>query len=118
MSLSNRCDEKSAQYVGVLNGVVYRLDADMNICGPVFRQAPQDVPPASVRAARPTPAAAIVVQCPPAATPADDGNFEDLDPASRPFHRESADPLRAGHPDLWHLLIAGTCLEGSPYPLG
>ena len=34
------------------------------------------------------------------------------------FIRESAEPLRAGHPDLWHLLIAGTCLEGNAFRSG
>jgi hypothetical protein len=27
------------------------------------------------------------------------------------------DPLPPGHPRTWHALVAGTCLEGMPYPL-
>jgi hypothetical protein len=34
------------------------------------------------------------------------------------FYRDGAEPLRAGHPDLWNLLVAGTCLEGSVFQAG
>lgn len=26
------------------------------------------------------------------------------------------DPLPAGHPDTWDVIVRGTCLAGSPYP--
>jgi hypothetical protein len=37
-------------------------------------------------------------------------------PPPGPPSMEERPPLCAGHPVTWELLIAGTCLEGAPYP--
>lgn len=29
---------------------------------------------------------------------------------------DARQPLPAGHPDTWGLIIRGTCLEGTPWP--
>ncbi len=137
-NLSDECQEPRAQYVGVLNGVWYRMDAGKSISGGGFRLAPDDMPPPAVAAhlisglsaqsfpthAKPEP---IVVALsgsldaadgvPVAEMTAGQGT-EGLEKAVKPFQRESAEPLRAGHPDLWNLLVAGTPLEGSVFCRG
>ena len=55
-----------------------------------------------------------------AASEAATGQASDQEQARhvRLFPRDGAEPLRAGHPDLWQLLVAGTCLEGSTFRSG
>jgi hypothetical protein len=142
-SLSDECREPraqsaGAQYVGVLNGVWYRMDAGKHASAGAFRLAPDDVPPPAVAArliaglnthsfpapAKPEP---VVVALSGSLAVADGVPAEEMIAGQgtetqakvvKPFHRESAEPLRAGHPDLWNLLVAGTSLEGSTFCWG
>jgi hypothetical protein len=124
--MSAHVTEQSFQYVGILNGVMYRIDpssggpaepmfgtqafkkwynlddnkasAASNLMQPAVPQlsaAPVPAPTAAV-------AEAVIVERVAA-------------PPSNLFPRSGAEPLRAGHPDLWALLVAGTCLEGCAY---
>jgi len=134
---SDKCHEQSPRYVGVLNGVWYRMDANIDNSGGVFKLAQQDLPSPAVARLMPgmTPCSVAVprepastVESPPKAdyveerptteTSIEDGGVERPDKPVRPFYRDSAEPLRAGHPDLWNLLVAGTCLEGSVFQAG
>jgi hypothetical protein len=84
--VSAQISEQTSQfYVGTLNGVMYRIR-------------------------------------PGAMTPG--GKLFALEPFEAPssrtlltplFKREGAEPLRAGHPDLWALLVRGTSLEGTSF---
>ena len=115
--MSAHVSEQSFQYVGILNGVMYRIDpATGRSMEPMFGTQPfktwsgtetsaqigtalanmgADAAPVAV-------AEAVVIERV-AAVP------------STLFPRSGAEPLRAGHPDLWALLVAGTSLEGSTY---
>jgi hypothetical protein len=137
MTLSSKSHEKSSQYIGVLNGVWYRMDADAHSPGALFRLDPKDLPPSAK-----IPAISSTNRCSQSAhsksnreivSQAESCNFQaDIiqtttvdDLASefsgndvKRFYRDGAEPLRAGHPDLWNLLVAGTCLEGSEFQAG
>ncbi len=118
MSLS--VSDQSFQYVGILNGVMYRID-------PASGRSLEPMPQAEPFKAWPNYAGATV-SAPVAAPPAISANpvvqaapveaaesVERIEEPSNLFPRSGAEPLRAGHPDLWALLVAGTCLEGSAY---
>jgi hypothetical protein len=137
MTLSSKSNEQSRQYIGVLNGVWYRMDADENSTGGLCRLDPKDLPPSAKipaisgtnrysQSAHSNLSQEIISE-------ARNGNFQDKvvqrtnvdDLASelskndvKRFYRDGAEPLRAGHPDLWNLLVAGTCLEGSVFQAG
>ena len=138
MTLIAKGQERSSHYVAVLNGRWYRIDGDMNSSVELFRTGTPDwhAPPAQVPAAS-RPETAVDADLPAArrdAVPAEtaasvtiqakrsrlriiteDAGAEMQQNRKRPFNRDSADSLRAGHPDLWNLLVAGTCLEGSMF---
>lgn len=137
-TVGDKCSEQPARYLSILNGVWYRVDASMVSSGRVFRLAPQDIqsaaamgrlvpdttihPFAAHREAIPT------VVAPPIAADSErsaraEPNVEEVhteiqEKAAKLFTRESGEPLCAGHPDLWNLLVAGTCLEGSTFSSG
>jgi hypothetical protein len=134
---SDKCHEQSARYLGVLNGVWYGMDANLDSSGGIFKLAQQDIPspavarlmPGMARASVATPREPVsavvgppdedrVEDWPFFETGAEDEDSETLEKPVKPFYRESAEPLRAGHPDLWNLLVAGTCLEGSIFQHG
>jgi hypothetical protein len=135
MTLSDKCHERSFQYVVVLNGVWHGLDATMGSSGALFEIDRQNLQPPlpKARLETATKRRSFCVRSKPLpAVAASPGTVDGADPAAQSlggnqaeperqasaaklFHRDSADPLRAGHPDLWNLLVTGTCLEGSPY---
>jgi hypothetical protein len=134
---SDKCHAQSARYLGVLNGVWYGMDANSDSSGGIFKLSQQDVPsPAVARlmpgmarssVAAPREPVSAVVEPPEAddvedwpvsETGVEDEGSETPEKPVKPFYRESAEPLRAGHPDLWNLLVAGTCLEGSIFQHG
>lgn len=120
------------EYVGIINGVTYRIDPSANALSQgIFGQMPFGMQPFSstkwLTPIEPSQTATTELhETPPAtaaptdATPALDllveqARAEREARAVRLFKRESGEPLRAGHPDLWALLVAGTCLEGSVF---
>jgi hypothetical protein len=119
--MSAHTSEQSFQYIGILNGVMYRIDPSSGRSleplpgSQPFRQQP-DRPvdglsshfDAPVPVVRPAPAA-------PASPVAETVSIAVAVTPSNLFHRSGAEPLRAGHPDLWALLVAGTCLEGTSF---
>jgi hypothetical protein len=119
MSLS--VSDQSFQYVGILNGVMYRIDpATGRSLEPIFESEPlkawPNYPAAEVSA--PAAAALPTISAEPAARTApavEAAPMERIAEPSNLFPRSGAEPLRAGHPDLWALLVAGTCLEGSAF---
>jgi hypothetical protein len=134
---SDKCHEQTARYLGVLNGVWYGMDANGKSSGGIFKLAQHDVPSPAVARLMPGmtrssdapprgPAAAAVYpqkatdveDLPATETSVEDVGSETPEKPVKPFYRDSAEPLRAGHPDLWNLLVAGTCLEGSIFQYG
>jgi hypothetical protein len=119
--MSAHTSEQSFQYVGILNGVMYRIDPSSGrSLEPVpgsqpFRPRPDhlvDGPSAPFGAPVPVVRPAPVARVPAVVEPVP------VAPAvlvSDLFHRSGAEPLRAGHPDLWALLVTGTCLEGTSF---
>jgi hypothetical protein len=121
--------ESAVEYVGIINGVTYRIGpgADAMSQG-AFGRVPFGVrpftatqwlipmePPQPAEAA-PDEAAAVQADAAPAVDPlVEQARAEREERAAKLFKRDSAEPLRAGHPDLWALLVAGTCLEGSSF---
>ena len=137
MTLITKCQERSSHYVAVLNGRWYRIDGEKNSSEEFFRSDPLDLqpPPAAAPAAGLDPAktaslyVSTVGPVPESeAAPEivskkryrprikiEDASSEMQQNGVRPFSRDGSDSLRAGHPDLWNLLVAGTCLEGSVF---
>ena len=126
--MSAALSEHSFQYVGILNGVMYRIDPlSGRSVEPMFGSQPfkkwSDFSDgeSSARAAAASPALSALL---PAVGPepaiaasvvAEALSAEPVAAPSKLFPRSGAEPLRAGHPDLWALLVAGTCLEGSAF---
>jgi hypothetical protein len=124
-------------YVGTLNGVMYRIRPGAMVPGgKMFALEPfegpghvpgQDRAPLVLRPAVPAgrdqvalafepPAPAIRDEAAAsAALLAEQAKAERAAVAARLFKREGAEPLRAGHPDLWALLVRGTSLEGTTF---
>jgi hypothetical protein len=119
--MSVSISEQSFQYVGILNGVMYRIDPlSGRSLEPMFESHPlekwSDQPKNELSAY--IAAAAPVVSAEPArkeAAVAETVAVERIAVSSNLFPRSGAEPLRAGHPDLWALLVSGTCLEGSAF---
>jgi hypothetical protein len=126
--------EPNTQYLGILNGVTYRIDLESGDSARIFGRASINVQaPEIVEGLTQTETghsvAAAQVACPVTAPSAAashapvsgkeaivdtvraDGGVR----ATTLFKREGGEPLRAGHPDLWRLLVAGTCLEGTTF---
>jgi hypothetical protein len=126
--VSAQISEQTSQfYVGTLNGVMYRIGPGaMTPGGKLFALEPFEalsVPvaarPAIQRDATPPGAEAPVPE-----TPAPVAASETIARTTQPerataavtlFKREGAEPLRAGHPDLWALLVRGTSLDGTSF---
>jgi hypothetical protein len=127
-------------FVGTLNGVMYRIrPGALATGGTMFSLEPIDAPaPSPARAMEPIDLRSAAVlrgraqaqaQAPVAAPSApgdaaaeaigepvpDTGIAEREAAAAKLFKREGAEPLRAGHPDLWALLVRGTSLEGTTF---
>jgi hypothetical protein len=119
--MSVSVSEQSFQYVGILNGVMYRIDpATGRSLEPMFEAEPFKVWPTYKGAEVSSPAAADLpaISAEPVAQAAPVAEAAALERTAEPsnlFPRSGAEPLRAGHPDLWALLVAGTCLEGSVF---
>jgi hypothetical protein len=127
---------QSAQYVGIINGIVYRIDSNTDRSGERVELVPLEVASTTLderiapfehkrrQSNRPDDRPAAIdgsnttkTTPTPAGAQATATQAPDQEPASefRLFNREGPEPLRAGHPDLWRLLVAGTCLEGSTF---
>ncbi len=115
--MSAHISESGGNYFGILNGVVYRINPNADA-------SPRGVSGLVPLNMRPVPAAVsstpVRVPCIAPAAPApdllmDQARAEKEVRAASLFKREGNEPLRAGHPDLWALLVAGTCLEGSAF---
>jgi hypothetical protein len=125
-------------FVGTLNGVMYRIrPGALATGGTMFSLEPIDAPaPALARAREPidlrsdgvlrgrAPAQAPVAVPSAPGDAALEGIVEPVPDtataereaaAAKLFKREGAEPLRAGHPDLWALLVRGTSLEGTTF---
>lgn len=130
--MSAHISESGVEYVGIINGVTYRIGPGANaISQGAFGRVPFGAkpfsstqwlipiePPQAVKTSPDEACAATAVQA--EAAPAIDPLVEQARAerearAANLFKRDSAEPLRAGHPDLWNLLVAGTCLEGSSF---
>ncbi len=121
--MSAQISEQTAQfYVGTLNGVMYRIGPGaLTPGGKLFALEPFEGLSAPV-VGRPT---AQRIEAPPAAeasapvvapeTSLRTAPVERVTAAPTLFKRDGAEPLRAGHPDLWALLVRGTCLEGTSF---
>jgi hypothetical protein len=134
-TVSAQVREQSARYLGILNGKVYRISTNLDSSEKTLELVPFALqPPPTIEHCKPDEtshssatdheAASPAVAPPPAvasrrvarAEPIDDeARAEKKERAARLFSREDSDPLPAGHPDLWNLLVAGTCLEGSTF---
>ena len=134
----DKCREQTAQYVVVLNGIWYRMDASGDSPGGLSRLAPQEMPPpaapgdetppkrkasfaARSKAVRSSPAPYNVAgsqSFQSSQITVDDAMSQPREQAGKPFYRDGAEPLRAGHPDLWNLLVFGTSLEGTDFCTG
>jgi hypothetical protein len=127
MIVSGQIRVQAAQYVGIINGVVYRIDSNMSLSGERVELVPLQVQSIALNE-RIAPLETVrrqpnMLDAWPAAIDGSDTTKTPPDPADdqepvndfRLFTREGPEPLRAGHPDLWHLLVAGTCLEGTTF---
>ncbi|WP_216849899.1 hypothetical protein [Acidisoma sp. L85] len=135
MTVSGQVHEQSTRYFGVLNGKVYRISTNMDSSEKTLELVPFALqPPATIDQGEPENAshpaaadhqAASLAIAPPLKVASrrvartepinDEARAEQKERAARLFSREDSDPLPAGHPDLWNLLVAGTCLEGSTF---
>ena len=115
--MSAHLSEQSFQYVGILNGVMYRIDpATGRSMEPMSEAQPFKAWSGNETSAQ-IGAALATMGSAPAEAPVVEAIVVERVAAvpSNLFPRSGAEPLRAGHPDLWALLVAGTCLEGSAY---
>jgi hypothetical protein len=134
-TVSGQVDEQSSRYLGILNGVMYRINMDTGNSGRTFELVPFELQPAATAeggepdatmpplavdleavAAAVAPSVAVASRRVARAQPIIDvARAEKKERTAKLFNRDDGDPLRAGHPDLWNLLVAGTCLEGSTF---
>jgi hypothetical protein len=127
--MSGQVRQPQAEYFGIIDGVVYRISDDNGgrgrLAEPVSLKiqpaaSGQDlvasaderpIPPNSViQLSRPRSSSAIGREAASAKAPINKDRLR-----LSLFDRDGAESLRAGHPDLWRLLVAGTCLEGSTF---
>jgi hypothetical protein len=98
------------RYLGIVNGIVFRIDSAVDNAGRTVGLVSLETDAAA--------ASKGVAAAPLRRRPAvHAGPLRSAD-ALNLFPRDGAEPLRAGHPDLWNLLVAGTCLEGSTFRTG
>ncbi len=133
--MSSNIAESSTGYFGIINGIMYRIDAITGSSERMSGLAPLEIPRApvanhSLSGTSRYPLAENPVPPPPTAASsvapracrlaclqpiAEETRREREERAAALFDRDGAEPLRAGHPDLWNLLVTGTCLEGSTF---
>jgi hypothetical protein len=119
--MSASVSEQNFQYVGIINGVMYRIDpSNGRSVEPMFGSQPikkwSDYP--TIEASAQSSAALATAREAPASvasTAIEASSVQRIAASSSLFPRSGAEPLRAGHPDLWALLVTGTCLEGSAF---
>ena len=128
--VSAQISQQNFQYCGILNGVAYRIDpASGGSFKPMFELDSWKLPTAPAPAvSKPAPDVTVASQAAvseaetaetlAAAAAVEAARAERIARAANLFPRSGGEPLRAGHPDLWALLVAGTCLEGSEYSPG
>jgi hypothetical protein len=141
--VSAQLSEQTFQYFGILNGVTYRFgpSSDGSFKPMAGGQPWQPVERTTVSSdADAAPIAALPVKAEPenalrdvgvsddamreqeivaqAAAAAAEARDQRLARSAALFPRSGGEPLRAGHPDLWALLVAGTCLDGTGYAAG
>jgi hypothetical protein len=123
-------------YLGIINGVVYQIDSTLHTSWRPLEVLPVELQsnalharlanPLNERPLSAHPDAPLSAPAPSEKTGGTSGLIgkratvervpvQKDEATTRLFTREGAESLRAGHPDLWHLLIAGTCLEGSAF---
>jgi hypothetical protein len=136
MTVSGQIELPRTRYLGIINGVVYRIESNIDGSDRMFELVPlQDKPAgivdpvAPVSNRPPLPAtlqSGISILAPSEVTGTAGGLanaqatvsealVQKEETAVRLFPRDGAEPLRAGHPDLWALLVTGTCLDGSTF---
>ena len=133
--MSGQFHQRQAHYLGIIIGIVFRIDSTIDKTGRSVGLVSLDM--ATAAASQGVAAAATI---PPPPTQAEGPRSNDasvvsassggpsgaeeavhvaqpgtLESEAKPFPRDGAEPLRAGHPDLWNLLVVGTCLEGSTF---
>jgi hypothetical protein len=134
--VSGQIGQESAGYLGIINGIVYRIDNRLGTSWGRLEPLPMELQSKALdaclaKALHGRPASApppLPVSAHSSSAEADDGRrvageeaTAEKAPAqkdesiARLFAREGSEPLRAGHPDLWRLLVAGTCLEGGTF---
>lgn len=120
--MSAHLSQPSFQYYGVLNGIMYRIDAESaSPSAPLFGAVPVSLQNTVFeRMARaPSPVAeapAVIDMKSPEELAAEQLRAERAAARALLFRRDGAEPLRAGHPDMWALLVNGTSLEGTDFP--
>ncbi len=134
--MSGQVHQRRTHYLGIINGIVFRIDGVADGAGgtiglvsletetmPTVKEiaaAPRTAAPAAQAALPLSGHVSSVVaetsgnRCGAAETVGEAHTGKAESPVTL-FPRDGADPLRAGHPDLWNLLVAGTCLEGSTF---
>ena len=127
--MSGQTRDGLTQYLGIINGIVYRIDNSPEEPGKKLGLVPLDLQHlggSSDKAALSAyPAALLTALASSGAAKAPDSpRVAEAKLATAPalegslvtqFPREGPEPLRAGHPDLWRLLVTGTCLEGNTF---
>jgi hypothetical protein len=125
--VSAQISQQNFQYFGILNGVAYRIDAASGgAFKPMFEVESWKLP-VTPAVSQPTPVITVASTAVNAeaetaeslaAAAAEVARAERIARQANLFPRSGGEPLRAGHPNLWALLVAGTCLEGSEYSPG
>jgi hypothetical protein len=134
--MSGQVHQRHARYLGIINGIVFRIDSTVDSSGSSLElvsleigsvagrkgyAAAQTIAPPAPHAERPLSPDASDVEADSSGDPfgaeetVDEAPGGKSESAAKPFARDGVEPLRAGHPDLWNLLVAGTCLEGSTF---
>jgi hypothetical protein len=126
--VSAQISQQNFQYCGILNGVAYGIDpASGGSFKPMFEVESWRMPMAPA-VGKPAPDVTVASEAASseaetaetmaAAAAAEMVRAERIARTANLFPRSGGEPLRAGHPDLWALLVVGTCLEGSEYSPG
>jgi hypothetical protein len=126
--VSGQIGQGLTSYLGIINGTLYRIDGAMDPSWKLLELVPLKIQSTPVDAHLATvlngpPLSALAFPAEGEGSPRLTGKEAPVkkalvqkdESAVRLFAREGAEPLRAGHPDLWHLLVAGTCLAGGTF---